>query len=162
MNKLYTTIILCLLAALLFAFGQGQENEVPPLQEEETSLSFDTENVPSSSMLSSVPIFLGALVFSRSRSLIRDPVGYCSRKNFTQPFSNVIVSHPPKKIGGDQNRSPHLLLNFYPTASTSSNGSVGSVSSMYSIQGILPHFCQPRPETFVFTTPYFVPIASMA
>ena len=45
MNKLYTTIILCLLAALLFAFGQGQENEVPPLQEEETSLSVDTENV---------------------------------------------------------------------------------------------------------------------
>ena len=45
MNKLYTTIILCLLAALLFAFGQGQENEVPPLQEEEASLSADTENV---------------------------------------------------------------------------------------------------------------------
>ena len=45
MNKLYTTIILVLLAALYFAFGQGQENEVPPLQEEETSLSFDTENV---------------------------------------------------------------------------------------------------------------------
>ena len=45
MNKLYTTIILVLLAALYFAFGQGQENEVSPLQEKETSLSVDTENV---------------------------------------------------------------------------------------------------------------------
>lgn len=45
MNKLYTTIILVLLAALSFAFGQGQENEVTPLQEKETSLSVDTENV---------------------------------------------------------------------------------------------------------------------
>ena len=45
MNKLYTTIILVLLAALYFAFGQGQENEVTPLQERETSLSVDTENV---------------------------------------------------------------------------------------------------------------------
>ena len=45
MNKLYTTIILVLLAALYFAFGQGQENEVTPLQEKETSLSVDTENV---------------------------------------------------------------------------------------------------------------------
>ena len=45
MNKLYTTIILVLLAALYFAFGQGQENEVSPLQERETSLSVDTENV---------------------------------------------------------------------------------------------------------------------
>lgn len=45
MNKLYTTIILVLLAALYFAFGQGQENELTPLQERETSLSIDTENV---------------------------------------------------------------------------------------------------------------------
>ena len=45
MNKLYTTIILVLLAALYFAFGQGQENEVSPLQEKETSLSVETENV---------------------------------------------------------------------------------------------------------------------
>ena len=45
MNKLYTTIILVLLAALYFAFGQGQENNVPSLQEKETSLSVDTENV---------------------------------------------------------------------------------------------------------------------
>ena len=45
MNKLYTTIILVLLAALYFAFGQGQENEVTSLQEKETSLSVDTENV---------------------------------------------------------------------------------------------------------------------
>ncbi len=45
MNKLYTTIILVLLAALYFAFGQGQENEVTPLQERETSLSVETENV---------------------------------------------------------------------------------------------------------------------
>ena len=45
MNKLYTIIILVLLAALYFAFGQGQENEVSPLQEKETSLSVDTENV---------------------------------------------------------------------------------------------------------------------
>ena len=45
MNKLYTTIILVLLAALYFAFGQGQEDNVPPLQEKETSLSVDTENV---------------------------------------------------------------------------------------------------------------------
>ena len=45
MNKLYTTIILVLLAALYFVFGQGQENEVTPLQEKETSLSVDTENV---------------------------------------------------------------------------------------------------------------------
>lgn len=45
MNKLYTTIILVLLAALYFVFGQGQENEVSPLQERETSLSVDTEKV---------------------------------------------------------------------------------------------------------------------
>lgn len=45
MNKLYTTIILVLLAALYFAFGQGQENEVAPLQEKESSLSVDTDNV---------------------------------------------------------------------------------------------------------------------
>ncbi len=45
MNKLYTTIIVGLLVALYFAFGQGQENEVSPLQEKETSLSVDTENV---------------------------------------------------------------------------------------------------------------------
>lgn len=45
MNKLYTTIILGLLAALYFAFGQGQEESVPPLQQRETSLSVDTENV---------------------------------------------------------------------------------------------------------------------
>ena len=45
MNKLYTTIILVLLVALYFAFGQGQENEVPPLQKKETSLSVDTGNV---------------------------------------------------------------------------------------------------------------------
>lgn len=45
MNKLYTTIILVLLAALYFAFGQGQENEVTSLQEKETSLSVETENV---------------------------------------------------------------------------------------------------------------------
>ena len=45
MNKLYTTIILGLLAALYFAFGQGQEESVPPLQQRETSLSVETENV---------------------------------------------------------------------------------------------------------------------
>ena len=45
MHKLYTTIILVLLAALYFAFGQGQEDNVSPLQEKETSLSVDTENV---------------------------------------------------------------------------------------------------------------------
>lgn len=45
MNKLYTTIIVGLLVALLFAFGQRQEDNVPPLQERETSLSVDTENV---------------------------------------------------------------------------------------------------------------------
>lgn len=39
MNKLYTTIILVLLATLYFAFGQGQENEQTPLQERETSMS---------------------------------------------------------------------------------------------------------------------------
>ena len=33
------------MAALYFAFGQGQENKVPPLQEKETSLSVDTGNV---------------------------------------------------------------------------------------------------------------------
>ena len=45
MNKLYTTIILVLLAALFFAFGQGQEDNVSPLQEKETSLSVETENI---------------------------------------------------------------------------------------------------------------------
>ena len=45
MNKLYTTIILVLLAALYFAFGQGQEKELTPLQERETSMSVETENV---------------------------------------------------------------------------------------------------------------------